>query len=210
MRTFIKSATTLVALAMAGSAIAAPIITDFEAVPGGPTTDGTYTNVTTAQGWTADGPYPIELQRRVAGDPAPSGGNVFVELDSTANASMSRVVTAGAHTLSFLYSPRPGQAASTNGIEFLLNGVLLAPPGTLAQAGGSNTNWQSFTTTYTATKGSILTARAVGTSDSYGGYLDNISISGVPEPTSWAMMIGGFGLVGGTLRRRRSSVARQV
>ena len=29
----------------------------------------------------------------------------------------------------------------------------------------------------------------------------------VPEPASWAMMIGGFGLVGGMLRRRRVSPA---
>jgi hypothetical protein len=28
-------------------------------------------------------------------------------------------------------------------------------------------------------------------------------LSAVPEPSSWAMMIGGFGLVGGSLRRRR-------
>lgn len=30
---------------------------------------------------------------------------------------------------------------------------------------------------------------------------------GVPEPSSWAMLISGFGLVGGALRRRRSVVA---
>lgn len=30
------------------------------------------------------------------------------------------------------------------------------------------------------------------------------SLGGVPEPTSWAMLIAGFGLVGATLRRRRS------
>ena len=29
--------------------------------------------------------------------------------------------------------------------------------------------------------------------------------SGVPEPASWAMMVGGFGLVGGALRGRRAS-----
>ena len=29
-------------------------------------------------------------------------------------------------------------------------------------------------------------------------------LAGVPEPTSWAMMIGGFGVVGGALRRRRA------
>lgn len=32
----------------------------------------------------------------------------------------------------------------------------------------------------------------------------NPSVSAVPEPASWAMMIGGFGLVGGAARRRRA------
>ena len=31
-------------------------------------------------------------------------------------------------------------------------------------------------------------------------------IASVPEPTRWAMMIGGFGIVGGALRRRRAAV----
>jgi len=35
--------------------------------------------------------------------------------------------------------------------------------------------------------------------------VDNLAVSGaVPEPASWAMMIGGFGLAGGALRRRRT------
>lgn len=32
-------------------------------------------------------------------------------------------------------------------------------------------------------------------------------VAGVPEPASWALMVAGFGLVGGAIRRRRSSVA---
>lgn len=39
--------------------------------------------------------------------------------------------------------------------------------------------------------------------------LSNIRLSGpgaVPEPASWALMIGGMGLVGGALRRRRTAV----
>jgi len=31
--------------------------------------------------------------------------------------------------------------------------------------------------------------------------------SGVPEPASWAMMVGGFGLIGAAMRRRRTSVS---
>lgn len=32
--------------------------------------------------------------------------------------------------------------------------------------------------------------------------LDNLAV-GVPEPAAWAMMLGGFGLMGGAMRRRR-------
>lgn len=44
------------------------------------------------------------------------------------------------------------------------------------------------------------------------GYLTNshlaISSGAVPEPASWAMMVGGFGMIGGAMRRRqRTSVA---
>lgn len=35
----------------------------------------------------------------------------------------------------------------------------------------------------------------------------NPFVAGVPEPASWALMIGGFGLVGGALRRSRRAVA---
>jgi len=30
-----------------------------------------------------------------------------------------------------------------------------------------------------------------------------VTSPGVPEPASWAMMVGGFGLIGGAMRRRR-------
>ncbi|WP_231639007.1 PEPxxWA-CTERM sorting domain-containing protein [Sphingomonas profundi] len=30
------------------------------------------------------------------------------------------------------------------------------------------------------------------------------AVAGVPEPTTWAMMLGGFGIVGGAMRRRRA------
>lgn len=41
--------------------------------------------------------------------------------------------------------------------------------------------------------------------------IDNVvldqGVGAVPEPAAWAMMIGGFGLVGGAVRRRRRSVS---
>jgi hypothetical protein len=38
-------------------------------------------------------------------------------------------------------------------------------------------------------------------------FIDAITANAVPEPASWAMMLGGFGLVGGALRRRRVMAA---
>lgn len=35
---------------------------------------------------------------------------------------------------------------------------------------------------------------------------DDATLAAVPEPASWAMMLGGFGIVGGALRRRRLSL----
>jgi hypothetical protein len=35
---------------------------------------------------------------------------------------------------------------------------------------------------------------------------NNATIAAVPEPASWAMMLGGFGLVGAAVRRRRTQI----
>lgn len=47
------------------------------------------------------------------------------------------------------------------------------------------------------------------TSSSNSFEIDNLatSVSGVPEPGAWALMITGFGLAGASLRRRRATVA---
>lgn len=74
--------------------------------------------------------------------------------------------------------------------------------------------WLQRTATFTIASGTsgYLTLRNAETARSGNDFgLDDISLTrtgGVPEPTSWAMMISGFGLVGGALRRRaRTSVS---
>ena len=54
--------------------------------------------------------------------------------------------------------------------------------------------------------------RKLGASDAAalaaGGSCGNaLAFGGVPEPASWMLLMGGFGLVGGTLRRRRIAFA---
>ena len=64
-----------------------------------------------------------------------------------------------------------------------------------------------FTYTVHATSGSSVLAFAFRQDPSY-YYLTNISLtSNTPEPAMWALMIGGFGLVGTALRRRGAALA---
>lgn len=47
----------------------------------------------------------------------------------------------------------------------------------------------------------------LGGAPSYGNEVTNVSLTGgVPEPATWTMMIGGLGLAGAALRRRRALV----
>jgi choice-of-anchor C domain-containing protein len=71
----------------------------------------------------------------------------------------------------------------------------------------TNMNWQLETFEFfaTGTNTDLSFAADASAGCCFGPALDNVSIAAVPEPATWAMMIGGFALVGGSLRvaRRR-------
>jgi len=64
----------------------------------------------------------------------------------------------------------------------------------------------------------VLLTQTRVTGDSNDGYADNLSLilrqrsvtSAVPEPATWAMMLAGFGMVGGALRNRKRIAHRLV
>ena len=70
--------------------------------------------------------------------------------------------------------------------------------------------WSHVTAVYTATATTeVLSFLAIGTPNGRPPFslLDGVTTTAVPEPASWALMIGGLGLVGGALRSRRRGVA---
>ncbi|GAO39145.1 hypothetical protein SCH01S_28_00030 [Sphingomonas changbaiensis NBRC 104936] len=88
--------------------------------------------------------------------------------------------------------------------------------------GGSQVNrsigsWQSLFSANAYVTGFSFGAGS-GFGSNFVGYVDNVRLStlsgdttiinfeAVPEPATWAMMIGGFGLIGATARRRRGKV----
>jgi hypothetical protein len=164
--------------------------TDFGAGPG-------FIILPSYEGWTA-GPGPgIEVQyNNVAG--LPFSGENLVELDSTGNTQMNRNIDAGTYKLTFYYSPRPGIAAASNGIDVLVNGTSVF---NVTGDGGGQTGWVLQTVNFSIGAPGVLSFAALGTSDSLGGYLEDVRLAVVPEPATWAMMLGGFGLLGAALRR---------
>jgi hypothetical protein len=79
----------------------------------------------------------------------------------------------------------------------------------LAGPEGSFQPWRTETATFTAgstTETLSFLARGLPGGQPPFVLLDGISLSAVPEPASWAMLLMGFGLVGAAARRRGKSV----
>jgi hypothetical protein len=74
---------------------------------------------------------------------------------------------------------------------------LLGEPNSLTEL-WSFTPFQIAAGTYTLTVSGV----SFGNKATFAG---NFNVAAVPEPATWAMMIGGFGMVGGAMRRRRVS-----
>ena len=205
MRRVVTLALAGAALAAASPAVAQGFFNDWESTDFGDSPG--FVIQPSYEGWTTTaGPGTgIEIQYNgVAGTPL-SGENL-VEIDSNGNYSMSRDITdAGSYIFSFFYSDRPGVGAGSNGLSVLLNGDTILT--VLGGDGGADTVWTPYSVSFTATAGSVITFSADGTSDSLGGYLDDVSLAMVPEPATWGLMIGGIGAIGGTLRRRKAALA---
>ena len=189
------------ALAATPASAALVFQTNFDSLAVAP---GGYTIVNAIEGWTASDGAGIELQNHAAGDPFSESN--LVELDSNNNSAMSRMIGPGTYSLDFYYSARPGQPSTTNGIDVLLGGGSIY---SVTGNGGSNTSWLLQHLTFTTTSNTTLTFAATGTNDSLGGYLDNIRLmSGVPEPTTWSLMIMGIGGIGFQMRRTRRTTGQ--
>lgn len=191
------------ALLACASANATTIVSSsFDAVANAPGNGGfrIYAAGTVVNGWTA-GANGIELQASAAG--TPFSGRNLVELDTTANSSMFLNLQPGTYRVSYFYAPRPGVAAASNIINLSFGNRLLE---TITGLGGSNTAWSQRTVDFSTQSSGALTFAAAGTSDSLGGYLDNVSVGAVPEPSTWLMLITGFALIGYSMRRRNRVV----
>ena len=157
--------------------------------------NGTWSTYAAIPGWTAN--PAVEIRDNVAGT-AKDGTN-YAELDAYSNGSISQsfaTIVGAVYDLSFWYSNRTNTAASTNGLSFNVGSGWIAAPLLLVNNSGNN-QWSHGTYSFIANSTlTTLSFLGTGTSDSYGTSLDAVSVvAAVPEPSTYAMMLGGLGAV---------------
>jgi hypothetical protein len=155
---------------------------------------------------------------------SPNGGNFMgLDGDSAANGPLEQTImglTSGkTYTLSFDWagielSNRTGYdsiklTGSLGGDDFSTLTYLNSAP---AGQPGSFSGWMTANFTFTANSPTeVLSFLAVGTPDGNVppfALLDGVSLTAVPEPSTWAMMLVGFGGLGyAAFRRRRTALA---
>lgn len=149
------------------------------------TANRTWSVFNSIDGWRTASGSGIEIQEGVAGTAA--DGTSLVELDSHGNSGIQQTVETEAgqkYELSVQYSPRPGVPAASNGVEVWWNGNKID---TIVGEGVGLRNTQWRTLTYQVDGNGAqgaLEFRSIGTSDSLGGYVDNIQMFKLVTPAS--------------------------
>ncbi len=129
---------------------------------------------------------------------APSEGSFqayFGPVGSFGGISQTLTLGAGTHVVSFDLGQSSGNG---NYVDF--GGTQL-----LANVGDNGGAFVHYSFTVAAGANPTLTFGFQNDPSYY--VLDNVSVSGVPEASTWAMLIAGFGLVGLAARRRSAAVA---
>lgn len=111
------------------------------------------------------------------------------------------------YNVSFWLSGNPAGAPTIKTVLVDVGGA--ATPFTFDTTGISlgAMGWVQKTFSFTAAGTSTTLTFASDNATAYGPALDNVSVVAVPEPATWALMIGGLALAGAQMRRRKSVVS---
>lgn len=184
------------------SAQAADLVTNgsFEAISGASVTNG-YRKISAGSGditgWTIGG-NSVDI---INGAYNAISGNSIDMLGSPGPGTLSQTLSTANgqnYVLSFdlSFNPNASNATKAIGVSF---------------AGGAVTNFTGtvpfshYTLGFTATSASTsLTFSSTSGADYSGAVLDNVSVTAVPEPETYAMLLAGMGIMGAVVRRRQS------
>ena len=166
----------------------------------------------------ANGQYQGTGQEYLATGTASPVGGYFVALDGDSNVAgpltqaIAGLSAGQTYTLTFYWSA--GQVASRTGatteqLQVSFGGANVFNTSVVNVASQGTVPWMKETVTLTAGSGdgsNLLSFFSAGTPNGRPpiAFLDGVSITGgVPEASTWGMLIAGFGLVGVAARRRK-------
>jgi choice-of-anchor C domain-containing protein len=141
----------------------------------------------------------------------PSQGHFSLDLSGEYDGAIAQTFTTvigQKYLVSFDMAGNPADTSDT--IKFLHVGLSQQPLYTFdtAERSLSNMGWRTKSFVFQAV-GTQSTLHFAGSQDSaYGVALDNISVTAVPEPETFAMLLAGLGLVGVVARRKRQVAAQ--
>jgi len=157
----------------------------------------------------------VEYLNAAPSNNAGHGNFMALDADTSVNGTLYQILTGltVGVTYGLTFDWATGQIASRTGATTdSLNvqvGSLNQTFGPVANPSGGATPWTTVSTLFTATSTSQkLSFLAVGGPNGLPpvALLDNVSVTAVPEPGTWAMMLLGFGAMGLSMRRRRKNV----
>ena len=196
----------IAALAITGSANAAELLTNgsFEA-PNIGTSNYTYP-ATTLAGWTYAGSALVNASGYSAwyGATPPAGqdGAQFAALQGTSTLSQTFVASNSKALVSWLAGGRAAFGGYNGNQNY-----------TVTVGATSLGNYSTVSSDAFAAHNGVVSGLTAGQTYtiSFNGlvqadetaFIDKVSVLGVPEPASWALLIGGFGFAGLAARRRR-------
>jgi hypothetical protein len=223
------AAAALMALAMAPSSASAAtnllVNGSFEDIGAGATpegwggltyyVDGTHPGNVALPGWTVESGSVDLTGTHTTWGPADTG-DFSLDIngwDAGTIAQSFNTVAGQLYHVSFAYSRNAAGAPDRATADVTAGGhvfhVSAANDSSLYGYGG-HMLWQTGGFDFTGTGHDTI--RLAATVQGNGGvFFDSVAVTGpsgaVPEPAAWALMIGGFGLTGAALRRRRTAVA---
>ena len=138
----------------------------------------------------------------------PAGGSYSLDLSGNADGTISQsfaTVIGQKYVVSFDMAANPDD--SSDPLKYMQVGLSQQGLYTFSSAGHTHQNmgWATQSFTFVATTVSSKLHFASLQDSAYGIALDNISVTAVPEPETYAMLLAGLGLIGAVARRRRQA-----
>ncbi|HEY1925980.1 MAG TPA: choice-of-anchor C family protein [Caulobacteraceae bacterium] len=207
MKMYFRAAGVLaLTLALGGAAHASNLVTDgnFDSPSGG----GSFTTYFASQSfsaWTVDSGS-VDLIGGYWQAPAGAGS---VDLDGNSPGAISQSITTGkgAYELTFDLSGNPDGGPVTKTVQVTVGNATQTFTYDLAGNSHSDMMYVPESLKFTTSGPTTLTFTSLDVGTPYGPVIGNVSVAGVPEPASWALMLLGAGALGGALRARRSRTA---